>query len=581
MAVSTSEVERAQTVPPAKAGTGIQGFDEVTGGGLPRGRATLVTGGAGSGKTLFGIEFLVRGAREFGEAGVLMCFEESAAELATNVCSLGFDLPALEREGLLVVDAIRIDATNSAASGSFDLDGLLIRLSSAIEAVGAKRVVLDTIEVLFTALSDPATVRAELGRLLGGLKELGLTVVITGERGRAGELTRFGIEEYVSDCVVVLDNRTQDEMSTRRLRIQKYRGSVHGSNEYPFLIGQSGLVVLPLSSMGLDYGAVTERVSTGIERLDHMLGGGPYRGSTILVTGAPGTGKTSIAACAAEAACARGERAVFISFEESPAQLARNMASIGIDLGRWVAAGLLRLEGVRPSAYGLEEHLVRLHQVPEETDPALVVLDAMGSLHHLGTEAGVSSAFARQLDMIKARGITAVITTLFGSGGEGEIRESAASSLVDTWLLLRSQELNGERNRLLFVIKSRGMAHSNQVREFVLTDRGAELMDVYTGPDGVLTGSARMAQLGEERAAERAQDAEVERRRKALARRTARVEQQIATLREDLAGEAAELEQLGFDDDTTDTARDTDRESMATHRWADTRAAPTNGRAGS
>ncbi len=580
MAVPTSDLDRVETVPPAKAGTGIAGFDEVTGGGLPRGRATLVTGGAGSGKTLFGIEFLVRGAREFGERGVLMSFEESSEELATNVCSLGFDLPALEREGMLVVDAIRIDATNCEASGSFDLDGLLIRLSSAIEAVGAKRVVLDTIEVLFTALRDPATVRAELRRLLRGLKDRGLTVVITGERGRVGELTRFGIEEYVSDCVVVLDNRTQDEMSTRRLRIQKYRGSVHGSNEYPFLIGRSGLVVLPISSMGLDYAAPTERVSTGIERLDHMLGGGPYRGSTVLVTGAPGTGKTSIAACAAAAACARGQRAVFLSFEESPAQLERNMASIGIDLRRWVTAGLLRLEAVRPSAYGLEEHLVRLHHVLQETDPALVVLDAVGSLNHLGTESGVSSAFARQLDMIKARGVTAIITTLFG-GGEGEIRETAASSLVDTWLLLRSQELNGERNRLLFVIKSRGTAHSNQVREFVLTDRGAELMDVYTGPHGVLAGSARMAQLGEERAAVRARDAEVERRRQALARRTAQVEQQIATLREDLAGEAAEFDQLGFDEYTTDTARDTDRESMAAHRWADSGGTSTHGTAGS
>ncbi|HEY5114082.1 MAG TPA: circadian clock protein KaiC [Nakamurella sp.] len=550
-----------------KAPTGIGGFDEITRGGLPHGRATLVTGGAGSGKTLFGLEFLFWGARKFGEPGVLLSFEESAEELATNVSSLGFDLPQLQREGLLAVDAFRIDRDALVAAGGFDLEGLFIRLGRAVDSIGAKRVVLDTIEVLFTALGSESTVRAEVSRLLRWLKDRGLTVIITGEPGRSGELTRYGIEEYVSDCVVVLDDRVQDELATRRLRVAKYRGSLHGTNEYPFVITDRGIVVLPLIETGLAYQASNERISTGIDRLDHMLDGGVYRGSTVLVSGGSGTGKTSLAGHMVDAACRRGERALYVSYEESQDQVLRNMGSIGLDLNRWVESGLLRLWAVRPAAYGLEEHLVQLQRRLDEFGPSLVVLDAMAGLNHIGTSTSVSATIASQIDMIKSRGVTAVLTALTHYG-QDESSVMAVSSLMDTWLLLRNTELDGERNRLLLVIKSRGSAHSNQVREFVLTARGAELL-VYVGPRGVLTGSARMAQRADERAAATGRNAQFQRRRQALARRTAQVEQQITALRDELAAELAELDQFIDQDVAAVEGRDADRAVMAAHRWAD------------
>ncbi len=529
---------------PEKAPTGIAGFDELTDGGLPRGRPTLVTGAAGSGKTLFGVEFLVRGAVEYGEPGVLLAFEEAGEDLAVNVASLGFDLPQLERDGLIVVDAFRLDPAEIVETGSFDLEGLFIRLASAVDEIGAKRVVLDTIEVLFTAMPNEAVIRGELSRLFRWMKSRGLTVVITGERGREeGQLTRFGIEEYVSDCVVALDHRVHDEISTRRLRVVKYRGSLHGTNEYPFLITDRGLVVVPITSMGLTYDAPDERVSTGIDRLDEMLVGGMHRGSSVMISGTAGTGKTSIAASMVDAACARGERAVFLSMEESPAQLIRNMRSIGLELRPWVDAGLLRLHSIRPTAFGFEEHLASLHRVLDEADPSLVVLDAVGSLGRGGDHADVSSLVSRDLDLLKARGITAVMTTLTHGLAE-ESSDVDVSSLVDTWLLLRNHEDNGERNRLLFVIKSRGTAHSNQVREFVLTDQGPELVEVYVGPDGVLTGSARIAQIAQEDAAAANRDVEAEQRRYELVQRRASVESKIAALQAQLAAETAELERF-------------------------------------
>lgn len=533
---------------PAKAATGIIGFDEVTGGGLPRGRPTLVTGAAGSGKTLFGLEFLVRGARDFGEPGVLLAFEEGKSDLVTNVASLGFDIPLLEREGLLAVDAFRLDPAEIIETGSFDLEGLFIRLASAVESVGAKRVVLDTIELLFSALPNEATIRAELGRLFRWLRERDLTTVVTSERGAGEQLTRFGIEEYVSDCVVALDHRVQDEISTRRLRVVKYRGSLHGTNEYPFLITARGLVVVPITSVGLTYEASDERVSTGITRLDEMLSGGVFRGSSSMISGTAGTGKTSVGALMVDAACARGERALFFSFEESPAQLVRNMSSIGINLQRWIDSGLLTLQAVRATAFGFEEHLAMLHQLLDEFEPSLVVLDAVAVLTQAGARSETSSAIARDLDLLKGRGITSVMTTLT-HGPRHESSDVNVSSLVDTWLLLRNDESNGERNRLVFVIKSRGSAHSNQVREFVLTDQGAELVDVYVGPDGVLTGSARIEQISHERLLQTARADEAERRRQELAQRSAAVRAQIAALQAQLTAETAEFERLAASED--------------------------------
>ncbi len=528
---------------PEKVPTGITGFDEITGGGLPRGRPTLVTGAAGAGKTLFGIEFLVRGARDYGEPGVLLAFEEAQSDLAVNVASLGFDLDQLERDGLLAIDAFRLDPSEIVETGAFDLDGLFIRLASAVESVGAKRVVLDTIELLFSALPNEAIIRGELGRLFRWLKDRGLTVVITGERGRQGDLTRFGIEEYVSDCVVTLDHRVHDEISTRRLRVVKYRGSLHGTNEYPFLITEKGLVVVPITSVGLTYTASTERVSTGVDRLDEMLAGGVYRGSSVMISGTAGTGKTSLGAIMVDAACARGERALFFSFEESPHQLVRNMRSIGLDLQHWMDAGLLQVEAVRPTAFGFEEHLAMLHRLLDESGPQLVVLDAVASLTHAGARSETTSAISRDLDLLKGRGITTVMTTLT-HGESQESSEVDVSSLVDTWLLLRNHESNGERNRLLFVIKSRGSAHSNQVREFVLNDEGADLLDVYVGPTGVLTGSERVEQVSWERLAQATRADETERRRQELVQRSAAYDAQIAALQAQLTAETAEFERF-------------------------------------
>lgn len=551
-----------------KAPTGIAGFDEITNGGLPRGRPTLVTGAAGSGKTLFGIEFLVRGARDHGEPGVLLAFEETQDDLAANVASLGFDLPQLERDGLLAIDAFRLDPEEIVETGAFDLEGLFIRLASAVESVGAKRVVLDTIELLFSALPNEAIVRGELGRLFRWLKQRGLTVVITGERPTPGQLSRFGIEEYVSDCVVVLDHRVEDEISTRRLRVVKYRGSLHGTNEYPFLITAQGLVVVPITSLALTYEASDERVSTGVARLDEMLNGGVYRGSSVMISGTAGTGKTSLAALMVDAACARGERALFFSLEESPAQLVRNMRSIGIDLQRWIDSGLLILASTRPTAFGFEEHLAMLHRLITAHDPSLAVLDAVASLTRAGGMSSTTSVISRDLDLLKGRGITTVMTTLVHRE-TAETSQVDMSSLIDTWLLLRNDETNGERNRLMFVIKSRGSSHSNQVREFVLTDDGAELIDVYVGPHGVVTGSARVEQIEQDRAAGRTRMEESDRRREELAQRSAAIEAQIAALRAQLGAETAEFERHLAATEAREVSDAAVRETLARSRSGD------------
>ena len=473
----------------AKTPTGITGLDQITGGGLPRNRTTLVTGGAGSGKTLLALEFLVRGARDLGEPGVLITFEESAAKVAENVASLGFDLPALEQDGLLIVHAFRIDPAEFIETGDFDLEPMFLLLDDSIRRIGAKRVVLDTIEVLLGAFEQASVVRAEIGRLIRWLEERSVTAIVTGE-STDERANRFNVEAFVTDCVIVLDHRVRDEISTRRLRIQKYRGSAHGTNEYPFLISARGFSVLPITSVALDYAVSEERISSGVARLDEALAGGVHRGSTVLISGTAGTGKTTLGATFINAACSRGERAIIVHFEESPGQLIRNMRSVGLDLGRWVDGGLLHIWSARPTAYGLESHLANLAQLVETYSPTVVTLDGVGGLGNDAAGHDVSSAIAREIDMLKARGITAVATTAV-KGEEATTFE--ISSLVDTWLLLRNVEAGGERNRLLFILKSRGTAHSNKVREFVLTDHGAELVDVTFGPDGVVVGSERRA----------------------------------------------------------------------------------------
>jgi circadian clock protein KaiC len=458
-----------------KAPSGIRGLDEITGGGLPKGRPTLVCGGPGCGKTLFAMEFLVRGATDYGDPGVFMAFEELPEELAANLASLGFDLNDLEAQKKLAMDFVRVEPSEIEETGEYDLEGLFVRIAHAIQTVGAKRIVLDTIESLFAGLSNAMLLRSELRRLFRWLKERGMTVVITGEKGE-GSLTRQGLEEYVSDCVILLDHRVNEQISTRRLRIVKYRGTVHGTNEYPFLIDETGISVLPVTSLGLDHKAPKERISSGIPRLDDMLGGkGYYRGSTVLVSGSAGAGKTSVAALLARAACDRGEKTIFFSFEESVDQLVRNMQSIGVDLEPYVKHQKLRLLPSRPAIYGLERHLVLMHRAVREFDPEVVVVDPVSSLISVGTRAETQSMMTRLIDFLKMRGTTALFTSLNSSPSDVEQSEGGISSLIDTWVVLEVVRIGGERRRSLAIVKSRGMAHSNQAAEYQLSDHGLEI----------------------------------------------------------------------------------------------------------
>lgn len=514
-----------------KERTGISGFDEVTRGGLPKGRPTLICGSAGAGKTLFAMEFLVRGATQFKEPGVFISFEESNEELTTNVASLGFDLNELVEQKKLVLDYVFIERSEIEETGEYDLEGLFLRLEHAINQIGAKRIVLDTLEALFSALPNEAIIRAELRRLFRWLKEKGLTAVITCERGE-GTLTRYGLEEYVADCVILLDNRVQNQISTRRMRIVKYRGTSHGTNEYPFFIDEAGFSVLPITSLGLSHKASSDRLSTGIARLDTMLGGeGFYRGSSILVSGTAGTGKSTLAAHFVEAACVRGERSLFFAFEESQDQIIRNMRSIGVDLERFVKKGLLKFHNARPSAWGLEIHLAMIHKEIVEFEPQVVVVDPITNFLAIGDEIETKSMLTRLIDLLKVRQITGMFTSLTSSAGEIEDSEVGVSSLMDAWLLVKSVETNGERNRGLYILKARGIAHSNQVREFVLTSHGIELIDAYVGTEGVLMGSARSSQLARERALEIERKQATARKERELRRKEELYEAQLVALR--------------------------------------------------
>jgi circadian clock protein KaiC len=564
---SSNHAPRNRSLP--KAATGIQGLDEITGGGLPRGRPTLVCGSAGCGKTLLAIEFLVRGATQFGEPGVFLAFEETAEELAQNVRSLGFDLDDLAAQNKLLVDYVHVERSEIEETGEYDLEGLFIRLSHAIDTLGARRVVLDTIETLFGGLSNAAILRSELRRLFRWLKDKGVTALITAERGD-GQLTRQGMEEYVSDCVLVLDHRVTEQLSTRRLRIVKYRGTTHGTNEYPFLIDETGISVLPITSLGLRHEASDERVSTGVARLDAMLGGaGVYRGSSVLISGTAGTGKTSLAAHFADATCRRGERCLYLTFEEPESQLVRNMQSIGLDLRPWLKKDLLRFHATRPTALGLEMHLATIHKLVNEFAPRAVVVDPITTFINAGTTAEAEAMLVRLIDFFKAQQITALFTSLTHGATAQEQSQLAVSSLIDTWLLLRDIELGGERNRGMYVLKSRGMAHSNQIREFHLTDRGVELKDVYVGPEGVLTGSMRLAQEAREQAAALVRQQEIERRQRDLERKRQALEAQIAAQRAQFEAEQDELARLiGEEQAATDRLRQ-DRDEMSRSRKAD------------
>jgi len=538
----------SKSTPPSvrlpKCATGIEGFDEITGGGLPRGRPTLVCGGPGCGKTLFAAEFLVRGAAQLGEPGVFMAFEETEAELQANVAPLGFDLASLARRKKVVIDYVFLERSEIEETGEYDLEGLFVRLNHAIDSIGARRVVLDTLEALFAGLPNEAILRAELRRLFRWLKAKGVTAVITAERGHE-QLTRHGLEEYVSDCVILLDHRVHDQIATRHLRVVKYRGALHGTNEFPFLIGEQGLSVLPITSLGLTHKVSNDRISSGIPRLDDMLGGrGFFRGSSVLLTGTPGTGKTSVAACFAQAAARRGDRVLFFAFEESPNQITRNMRSIGLRLDPLVQRGRLRFHAARPTLCGLEMHLATMFKEITTFQPNVVIVDPITSLLVAGTDHETKGMVTRLIDFLKGGHITSLFTSLTHGGHALQQSEVAMSSLMDSWLLLQDLEGDGERNRVLYVLKARGIAHSNQVREFLISSRGIDLVDAYIGPRGVLTGASRVAQAAAERAEALANQQQAALRQRDLQRKRATFEQQIARLRSDYEAEEAEQRRI-------------------------------------
>lgn len=558
--------------PISKSPTGIQGLDELTEGGLPQGRPTLVCGGPGCGKTLLGIEFLIHGALRYGEPGVIMAFEETAADLAQNVASLGFDLDDLVARRLLAIDFVRIERSEVEQGGDFDLEGLFIRLGHAIDRIDARRVVLDTIESLFAGLPNPAVLRAEVRRLFRWLKERKVTAVVTGERGNEpGALTRQGLEEYVSDCVILLDHCVVDMVSSRRLRVVKYRGSTHGTNEYPFLIDAEGISVLPVTSVGPQHEASSLRISSGVPELDAMLGGeGYFKGSSVLASGTAGTGKTSLAAHFAAAGCRRGERVIFFTFEESANQVVRNMRSIGLDLAPLVEQGLLRFHAARPTHSGLEMHLATMLRAIHSFEPQSVVVDPLSSFVSVGNQNDVRRMLLRLVDALKVLQVTGFFTSLSSTEGTLEQTDVTISSLIDTWLLVRDMEIGGERNRGLYVLKSRGMQHSNQIREFMLTPHGIELREAYTGPAGVLTGSARVTQEAQERSTQLARQQEIRRKQKELDSRRAAMEAQVAAIRAEFASlEAAALAVV----DQAELSEDVltrDREDMARSRHVET-----------
>lgn len=575
-AISPIEVSMATRAKPSahvlapleKAPTGIKGLDEISSGGLPKGRTTIVCGGPGCGKTMLGIEFLVRGATEFNEPGVLVAFEETPQEMARNVASLGFDLQDLSDRKKLFLDYVYIEPSEIAETGDYDLEGLFIRLEHAVNTVGAKRVMLDTLEALFSGFSNPGILRAEIRRLFRWLKDHDLTTVVTAERGE-GTLTRHGLEEYVSDCVILLDHRINEQSSTRRMRIVKYRGTSHGADEYPFLIDEQGMSVLPLTSLELKHEISNERVPTGIANLDEMLEGkGYYRGSSILISGTASSGKTTTSASFADATCRRGERCLYVAFEESYDQLARNMKSVGLDFEPWVQKGLLVHQAWRPTQYGVEMHLLRIHKLVEKFKPQSVIIDPVTNLISGSTEKEVHSMLMRLLDYLKSGQITAFLTSLTSGGDLLEQSEVGISSLIDTWILLRDVELNGERNRCLHVLKSRGMAHSQQVREFVMTLNGIKLVPAYIGAGGVLTGSSRLAQEAKERAEALIRQREMERIQQELARKRDALQAQIQMLQADFAAEENKLALAIEQSEAREQQLELDRKAMAQSRRA-------------
>jgi len=468
-----------------KTPTGIEGLNEITGGGFPKGRPTLICGSAGCGKTVMAMQFLIKGITEYNEPGVFMSFEESPKDLTQNVKSLGFDLDKLIAQKKFKIDHVRVERSEIQETGEYDLEGLFIRLNYAIESIGAKRVVLDTIESLFSGLQNTTILRSEIRRLFQWLRDKGVTTVITGERGE-NSLTRQGLEEYVSDCVILLDFRVIEQIATRRLRIVKYRGSTHGTNEYPFLIDENGVSVLPITSLKLEHVTSAEIISTGLPQLDNLFNrGGYFRGNCTLITGAAGTAKTILAAAFAVSSCRRDDRVLYFSFEESPDQFVRNMLSVGINLKPYIKSKLLLIHSSRPSLHGLEMHLLTLHKYIRDFKPHTVIIDPISSLVTVGSGGEVRAMLSRLMDMLKVNHISALFTSLTHGPATNYsgTAEEAIFSLVDTWIKVRNEESNKERVRSLYIVKSRGMGHSSAVSSFVITDHGIKFINAYPLPE--------------------------------------------------------------------------------------------------
>ena len=558
-------MDKIQELQLSKCPTGIQGLDEITDGGLPQGRPTLICGSAGCGKTLFGVEFLVRGATRYGEPGVLVTFEETASEIIQNVASLGWNLNQLMADGKILIDHVYIEPSEIEETGEYDLEALFLRLGYAIKKIGAKRVLLDTIEVLFSGLANANIVRAEIRRLFHWLKDEGVTAVITGERGD-NTLTRQGLEEYVSDCVIKLDQKTFEDIATRTLQVVKYRGSRHSNNEYPFLIEETGISVLPVTSLKLDHVVSNERISTGIAQLDEMFGGqGYYRGSSILVTGRAGTGKTTLAGYFAQATCLRGERCLYLATEESPQQILRNLNSIGLDLAPYVEQGLLQFDAVRPTNYNLEMRLFKIHRWIQEFQPSTVIIDPMSNLILTGSLMQTKNFFMRLIDYLKSKQITIFLSNLTAGDADHdhEQTEVGVSSLMDTWLELQTLKVNGERNRIIYALKSRGMMHSNQVREFIVTNEGVKLVEVYLGGGKVLTGTERINQELNEQYAAKKRRQNFEQKKREYEQEKKRLQAQINDLQMQLLNREAELNLLSEEEQEEEKALLQNRTFMA------------------
>lgn len=560
----------------AKSKTGIDGLDEITEGGLPTGRPTLIAGNAGCGKTLMAMEFLVNGITQYGENGVFVSFEENKDDLVQNVASLGHDLKKLVADKKLYIDHVQVERSEIEETGEYDLEGLFIRLGYAIDKVGAKRVVLDTLESLFSGFDNDAILRAELRRLFQWLKDRGVTAIITGERGDAS-ITRQGLEEYVSDCVILLDHRIEDQISTRRLRIVKYRGSTHGTNEYPFLIDKDGITVMPITSITLDHDVSDKRIPSGISELDDMLAGGYYQGSSILMSGTAGTGKTNVATFLADATCKRNQKVLYIAFEESPQQIVRNANSIGLNLQTYIKKGLLHFESQRSSSQGLEMLLATLFKLVRDVKPSVVIIDPISTLATSGNNTAVRATLGRLLDMLKSNNATALLTSLTQGGDALEQTDYGISSFVDTWLLLRDYENNGERNRLMYVLKSRGTAHSNQVREFVISNNGIHLAEVYMGDEGMLTGSARVTAEARARVNAAASQNEFTLRRRQLEHRRQVTEAQLKSSQAELEMQIAELDSLLTNETERQEQAEIEIANLATARSGDRGSAKIKG----